>query len=660
MRPLSKRILALSLSTALASVGLVGLSQSAGAADSQPQPEPLPLPDSIPAPRDVPFGGTIRLSVDATDLVRHIMTVHETVPVPAALAATGGDLPLFYPMWLPGDHSPTGALDQFGGLVVKAGGVTLPWLRDNVTVSAFHIPVPKGAHTVDVSFQLLSPVSREEGRVVMTPEMLNVQWNAVALYPAGYFTRQIPVEASLRLPTGWQYGTALRAQGKAGDVVTFKPVTFNTLVDSPLFAGRYFRRIDLAPGAAVPVALNLVADKPGELEMSDAQIAAHRALVTQANLLYGSHHYDHYDFLLALTEELGGIGLEHHQSSENSGPRGYFTEWDKTFATRDLLAHEYTHSWNGKYRRPAGLWAPNFNTPQRGTGLWVYEGQTQYWGYVLAARAGLMTAPQVIEALAEVGAVYDTRRGRTWRPLIDTTNDPVIARRAPLSWRSWQRSEDYYSEGQLIWLDADTLIRQLSGGKHSLDDVARHFFGTNDGSFITSTYEFDDVVKALNDIQPYDWATFLRKRLDETSEHAPLDGFTRGGYRLVYTDQPNKYVGSFASVRHVEDFAFSLGLTIGKGGALGNVEWGSPAWRAGITRDAKVIAVNGEAYDPEVLREAIVDAKDAHAAPIALLLQEGDRYVTVSVPYHGGLRYPHLERVEGKPDMLAAILAPRH
>ncbi|MBB2160245.1 M61 family metallopeptidase [Gluconacetobacter sacchari] len=648
-------MLVLSLSTALATVGLTGSSRAAGG-----QPQPLALPDSIPAPRDVPFGGTIRLSVDATDLTRHIMTVRETVPVPAALSASGGDLPLLYPMWLPGDHSPSGTLDQFGGLVVKAGGATVGWVRDSVTVSAFHVHVPKGVHALDLSFQLLSPVSSEEGRVVMTPEMLNVQWNAVALYPAGYFTRQIPVQASLRLPTGWRYGTALRAQATAGDVVTFDPVPFNTLVDSPLFAGRYFRRIDLAPGAAVPVALNLVADKPAELEATEAQIGAHRALVTQANLLFGSHHYDHYDFLLALTDELGRIGLEHHQSSENSGPRGYFTEWDKTFAARDLLAHEYTHSWNGKYRRPADLWAPNFNTPQRGSGLWVYEGQTQYWGYVLAARAGLMTAPQVTEALAEVAAMYDTRRGRTWRPLLDTTNDPVIARRAPLSWRSWQRSEDYYSEGQLVWLDADTLIRQLSGGRHSLDDVARHFFGTNDGSFVTSTYQFDDVVKALNDIQPYDWAAFLHQRLDMTSEHGPLDGVTRGGYRLVYTDQPNSYVASFAAMRHVTDFSFSLGIMIGKGGTLSNVEWGSPAWQAGITRDAKLIAVNGEAYDADLLREAIVEAKDAHTAPIALLLQEGDRYLTVPVSYHGGLRYPHLERVAGKPDVLADILAPRH
>ncbi|ACI50475.1 peptidase M61 domain protein [Gluconacetobacter diazotrophicus PA1 5] len=660
MRPLSKRFLALSLTTALVAAGMAGRPYSVRAADSQPQPQPLALPDSVPVPRDVPFGGTIHLTVDATDLARRVMTVRESVPVPAALAETGGDMTLLYPMWVPGDHSPTGTIEQFGGLVVKAGVAPLEWVRDTVMVSAFHVRVPKGVHALNLSFQILSPVSPEEGRVVMTPEMLNVQWNAVALYPAGYFTRQIPVQAELRLPHGWQYGTALRAHGPAGDVVTFDPVPFNTLVDSPLFAGRYFRRFDLAPGAAAPVTLNVMADKPAELAATDAQVKAHQDLVTQAGLLFGSHHYDHYDFLLALTNELGRIGLEHHRSSENSGPRGYFTEWDKTFAVRDLLAHEYTHSWNGKYRRPADLWAPNFNTPQRGSGLWVYEGQTQYWGYVLSARSGLMTEPQVIDALAEVGAMYDTRQGRTWRPLQDTTNDPVIAQRSPLSWRSWQRSEDYYSEGQLVWLDADTLIRKLSDGKHSLDDVARHFFGTNDGSFVTSTYQFADVVKALNDIQPYDWATFLRQRLDRTSTHAPLDGFTRGGYRLVYTDQPNDWVKSFAAMRHVTDFSFSLGFLVGKGGTLANVEWGSPAWQAGVTRDAQLVAVNGEAYDPDVLQDAITAARDPHAAPIALLLHMGDHYVTIAIPYHGGLRYPHLQRIPGTPDMLADILAPRH
>jgi len=640
-------------------VGLIATGISATAAFASPGPQPLPMPPAIPGPQDTPFPGTIHLSVDATDLARHIMTTHETIPVPAEIAAKGGDMTLLYPMWVPGDHAPTGKIDQFGGFVVHAGGKVIPWLRDTVEVSAFHINVPKGTHALDLDFQFLSPVSPEEGRVVITPSMLNVQWNLVSLYPAGYFTRQINIVTQLKLPAQWKYGTALRAETTGtGNEITFRPVTYNTLVDSPLYAGQYFRKIDLAPGSSVPVALNIVADHPDELDATDDQIAAHRALVAQANLLFGAHHYDHYDFLLALTKELGGIGLEHHQSSENSAPCGYFTEWEKTFAANDLLAHEYTHSWNGKFRRPDGLWAPNFNVAQRGTQLWVYEGQTQYWGYVLAARSGLLTHAQTIDAIAVVAASYDAARGRTWRPLIDTTNDPVIAQRAPQSWRSWQRSEDYYSEGQLIWLDADTLIRSKTGGQKSLNDFARHFFGVNDGSFVPVTYSFDDIVHNLNDIMPYDWATFLRDRLDKVTQHAPLDGITRGGYKLVFNDTPNAWLKSYAYVRHVSDFAYSLGLTVKKDGTISGVLWGSPAWTESLTRDEKIVAVNGESYDDDALSAAIKDAAHDHSARIALLVQSGSHYRTVKIDYHGGIRIPHLERVGGTPDLLGDILTP--
>lgn len=644
-------------------VGLTGLSVAAStvpgtayAADAQPQPQPLALPPALPTPKDVPYGGTIALHVDATDLNRHILSMNETVPVPQDIAANGGDFVLLYPMWLPGDHSPTGTIDQLGGLNVRADGKVVPWVRDTVTVSAFHIQVPKGTKELKVAYQLLTPVSSKEGRVVMTDAMVNVQWSAVSLYPAGYFTRQIMVKPQVTFPAGWDYGTALRPDGgKAGDTVSFKPVSFNVLVDSPIFSGKYFRKIDLTQADKVPVTLNVMADKPEDLAATDAQIKAHKELVHQANLLFGSHHYDHYDFLLALTDKLGGIGLEHHQSSENSGPRGYFTQWDKTFAARDLLAHEFTHSWNGKYRRPADLWAANFNTPQRGSGLWVYEGQTQYWGYVLAARSGLMTAPQVQQALAEVAAVYDGRQGRLWRPLIDTTNDPVIAQRAAQSWRSWLRSEDYYSEGQLIWLDADTLIRKLSENKKSLNDFAKLFFGTNNGSFITSTYQFDDVVKALNTVQPYDWATFLHQRVYEIRDHAPLDGLTRGGAKLVFNEKPSDYITSYSTLRHVNDFLFSLGFAVSKKGALAEVLWGSPAWQAGITRDQELVAVNGEAYDADDLKETITADKVKNSGPITLLLRDGSRFHSVSIPYHDGLRYPNLE---GSQDGLKAILSP--
>lgn len=667
---------AIRLSAWFASVSLIGLASGAAAraqvpapAAGQALPQPLAMPPAIPAPRDIAYPGTLGLEVNATDLDRHVFSVTETIPVPDEIARSGGDMVLLYPKWLPGNHSPSGPIDQFGGLVVSAEGKPLAWARDTVDVYAFHVPVPKGAKSLEAKFQFLSPITREEGRVVMTPDLLNLQWNATALYPAGYFSRDIKVDARVVLPEGWGYGTALRplkAQRDDGArlaPIAFQTVDFATLVDSPLFAGRYYRKIDLTPsGSNAPVSLDLFADTPDSLDATPAQIAAHRALVTQAYLLFGSHHYAHYDFLLALTKQLGGIGLEHHQSSENSGPPGYFTEWDKTFPMRDLLAHEYTHSWNGKFRRPADLWAPNFDVPERDSLLWVYEGQTQYWGYVLAARAGLITADQARDAIAAVAATYDNRAGRLWRPVQDTTNDPIIAQRAPLSWTSWQRSEDYYSEGQLIWLDADTLIRKLSGDRHSLDDFAARFFGVDSGSYVTAPYKFEDVVAALNAVQPYDWASFLRARLDRVGPGAPLDGLAQGGWKLVYTETPTPYLKAYQDERKLHDYSYSIGLRLDNDAHLTDVAWGGPAWKAGLARDATLLAVNGVAYTPERLSAAITAAKPDKGAPgqaLTLLVKAGERYRTVSLDYHGGLRYPHLERIDGAPDRLDQILASR-
>lgn len=640
---------------ALASVAALAGPAAAQEASQTPGPQPLPFAQPAPEPRDVPYAGTIRLTVDATDTERRIFQVRETVPV-----AGPGPLTLLFPKWLPGDHSPTGQLDKFAGLKVSAGGRELAWRRDPADVYAFQIDVPAGAGAVDLAFQSLSPTDPSQGRVMVTPAMLNVQWDAVALYPAGYFTRQIPVEASIKLPAGWTQASALEPVGAATDgVIRFKPVSFATLVDSPLFAGRYAKSFDLDPGAAAPVRLNLFADRPELLAgATQATIEPHRQLVRQAYKLYGSHHYDHYDFLLALSDQLGRIGLEHHRSSENGLGAGYFSEWDKSAPMRDLLPHEYTHSWNGKFRRPADLWTPNFNTPMRDSLLWVYEGQTQYWGFVLAARSGLLTGQQTLDALAATAAYYSTIPGRDWRPLEDTTNDPIIAERRPLPWRTWQRSEDYYSEGQLIWLDADTLIRERTGGKRSLDDFAKAFFGVDNGSWTTRTYGFDDVAAALDQVMPYDWASFLKTRIDTLRPQAPLDGLARGGWKLVYTDAPTDYFKQEEGFRKITDLTYSLGAMLGRDGEVRGVLWDSPAFKAGITAGAKIVAVNGTAYDTDRLKEAITAAK-TDGKPISLIVRSGDAYGVVAVDYHGGLRYPRLERIQGTPDRLSAILAPR-
>jgi predicted metalloprotease with PDZ domain len=625
-----------------------------GAAVAQSPPQPLALPAGVIAPRDLPYPGSIQLNVDATDTDRHIFTVHERIPVRG-----GESIVLLYPQWLPGNHSPTGRIESLAGLTIRSAGAVIPWKRDPVNVYAFHIDVPAGTTALDVEFQYLSAITGAQGRVIMTPDMLNLQWSAVVLYPAGYFSRQITVEPTVQLPTGWQFATALEMISTNGAVTTFKPVPLETLVDSPMFAGRNFKQVDLDPEGPVPVRLNIFADRASLLETKPDQLDAHRALVQQAYKVFGSHHYSHYDFLLALTDRMGGIGLEHHQSSENGTDPDYFTEWDKNSNARDLLPHEYAHSWNGKFRRPADLWTPNYNIPMRDSLLWVYEGQTQYWGYVLAARSGLLTKQEALDAIAWDAAAYDNRVGREWRPLEDTTNDPIIAMRRALPWRSWQRSEDYYSEGQLIWLDTDTLIREQSQGQKSLDDFARAFFGINDGSYVPVTYTFDDVVNALNRVQPYDWAKFLRTRLEGHGPGAPLDGIVRGGYKLVYKNTPSSYFKESESSRRVTDLTYTVGMVVGNEGALTDVLWGGLAFTNGLVMGTQIVAVDGTAYSSDRLKDAIENAKK-NTEPIELLVRSGDRFRTVRFNYHDGLRYPHLERDTNIPARLDEILAARN
>jgi len=623
------------------------------AAQTDGGPQPVPMPPAIPAPRDVAYPGVIKLEVDATDVQRRIFRIRETIPISGS-----GPVTLLYPQWVPGGHSPRNALDKLAGLVVRANGKVIPWTRDTVQVFAFHVTPPAGATELDVEFQFLSPTAADQGRVVMTPEMLNAQWLNLAVYPAGYFTRRIQIEPSIRLPAGWAYGTALETAETAQGLTRFKPVDFDTLMDSPMFAGRYFKRYDLDTGGKSPVRLNIVADRPELLAATPEQIELHRELVRQADKLYGARHFDHYDFLFALTDRMGGIGLEHHRSSENGTDPEYFTDWAKNAPSRNLLPHEYNHSWDGKFRRPADLWTPNFNVPMRDSLLWVYEGQDQYWGFVLGVRSGLVTRQQTLDALAMTAATYSLGRpGRRWRSVEDTTNDPIIAGRRPIPWTSWQRSEDYYSEGQLVWLDVDTLIREKSGGKKSLDDFGRAFFGGKDGSWTVLPYTFDDVVKALNDVQPYDWADFLDRRMRQVAPEFPLDGVTRGGYRLVYTDKPTDYWKDNEANRKQVDLTYSLGLVLKRDASISGVLWDSPAFKAGLSVSDTILAVNGIAYDADRLKEAITAAKDGKE-PISFIVKDGDHYRTVQIDYHGGLRYPRLERVAGTLDLLSKIYEP--
>jgi predicted metalloprotease with PDZ domain len=612
----------------------------------------LPAHANVPAPLDAPYPGTIVLEVDATNLSQQIFRMRMTIPV------RPGPLTLLYPQWLPGNHGPSGPLTQLAGLTFTGNGKPIAWTRDPVHVFAFHLTVPEGVSSLEAQYQYLSPLEASQGRITMTDDIVGVQWPSVTLYPAGYHSRRITVQPNLKLPAGWQFGTALETAERQGDEVRFKPLDLETLIDSPLFAGRHFRRFDLAPGTHPPVMLNVVADNPESLEAKPEQIALHRAMVRQTLKLFGSHHYKHYDFLLAISDEFGGIGREHHQSSENGVKPGYFTDWARSEAGRDLLPHEYVHSWNGKFRRPAGQDVPNFNTPLQNSLLWVYEGQTQYWGNVLAARSGLVSTGFARDSLAASAARYDNMRGRAWRAVQDTVNDPIVNGRRPLGWSNWQRSEDYYVEGMLIWLDVDTKIREMSGEKRSLDDFARAFFGIDNGSIGPAFYTFEDVVATLDSVQPFDWAPFLRARLDGNGPGAPLDGLARAGWKLVYTDTPTDFIRGFDERSKSTDFSYSLGFSVRQDGGISNVVWDGAGFRAGLAANTTIVAVNGRAYKGDVLKAAVKAAQD-RKAPIELLVKKGNKLRTVSLDYHGGLRYPRLERIAGTRDRLAEIFEAR-
>ena len=607
---------------------------------------------ALPAP--------IRLSVDVSDLDHRIVRVSEHLPV------APGPLKLLFPQWVPGHHGPTGDVTLMAGLQIRAGGKALAWTRDPVETESFHLQVPAGVTELEISFQHLSPIAGKGGRVTMSRHIVNLQWHNLMLYPAGYALADLRAQPSLTLPAGFVAAASLRpsraAQGATQD---YAEVTLESLIDSPVFAGRYYRRVELdPPGAARPATLHLFAEEPDQLKASDAQIEAQRGLIRQADKLFGSRHYRHYDQLLLQSSQVGGVGLEHHESSENGVFPGYFKDWDKGIRARQLLPHEYTHSWNGKFRRPQELSTPHLNTPMRTELLWVYEGQTEYWGRVLATRAGLVTPEQARDQIARTAAYRQALPGRNWRSLQDTTADPILDAHGERAWADMQRSWDYYDESTLVWLDVDSLIRERSGGKRSLDDFAHAFFGVQDGRVGVLTYTFDDVVAALNKVQPYDWAGMLRARLDHVGEGGHfLDGIERAGWKLEFDETESEFARNADDIEDgpQQDLQWSLGLVIGKAGKIVSVNWDGPAFKAGLAPGMSLLAQQGTEYSPERLAALITDAKSAPVGKgdIELLLKDGPRYWTAHIDYRGGLRYPKLTRVDGVPDRLSAILAPK-
>ena len=615
-------------------------------------PAAVPLSQNVPDAVDAPYpGGTMRLDIDATDVKRGVYRVTQTIPV----VAGKGKLTVLMPQWLPGNHSPRGPLAELVDLQFFAGDQKLSWKRDPVEIYAFHVDVPQDAREVVAKFIHTSPLQSAEGRITMTQEMLNLQWEKMSLYPAGHYVRQIKVVPSVMIPEGWTAAAALDGVQQQGNKLSWGETSYEILVDSPIFAGKYFRKWDLGQN----VTLNVVADKPEQLNAKPEHIQLHRNLVTEARLAFGANHFDRYEFLLALTDRMGGIGLEHHRSSENQLEPGAFLEWDKYEFDRNLLPHEYAHSWSGKYRRPARLWTPDYRQPMQDDLLWTYEGQDQFWGTVLAARSGLQGKDQVLGMLASWAGNFATQPGRRWRSVEDTGHDPIFANRKPKPFASLARNEDYYTEGALVWLEIDQIIREKTGGKRSIDDFAKAFFGMNDGDYGQLTFEVDEIISKLNAIAPYDWAKFIDTRINTPGQPAPLAGFEKGGYRLTWKEEPNPFDKARFADAKVVNLTYSIGIVLDKDGKITSTQWDSPAFNAGIVSGAKVLAVNGSTYEADAMKDAVTAARNG--TPLQLLVQRGNRVETVSIAYKDGLRYPWLERAApGKaPTGLDLLLMPK-
>ena len=599
-------------------------------------PTAVPLSQQVPDAADTPYpGGTMTLDIDATDTLRGVYRVTQTVPV----APGTQRLTLLFPQWLPGNHGPRGPLAELVDVTFTANGQLLRWKRDPVEVNAFHIDIPAGTKDVVARFIHTSPLQSSEGRITMTQEMLNLQWEKMSLYPAGHYVRQIRVKPSVTVPAGWTVAGALDGVKHEGDRWSWDETSYEILVDSPLFAGKHFAKWDLGQN----VTLNVVADKPEQLAAKPEQIDLHRNLVTEARLAFGANHFDRYEFLLALTDRMGGIGLEHHRSSENQLEPGAFTEWDKYDFDRNLLPHEFSHSWSGKFRRPARLWTPDYRQPMQGDMLWTYEGQDQFWGLVLAARSGLQAKDTVLGMLASWAGNFAEQPGRRWRSVEDTGSDPVFAARKPKPFSSLSRNEDYYTEGALTWLEIDQIIRQGTGGKKSIDDFAKLFFGMRDGDYGQIAFEVDEIVAKLGQVYPYDWAKLIDQRINTPGQPAPVKGIELGGYRLVWKEEPNPYMKAAMADAKSLNLTNSIGLVIDKDAKVTATQWDGPAFKAGIVSGATILAVNGIGYSQDELKKAITAAKTG--APLELLTKRGDRFITYAIDYKGGLRWPWLERV---------------
>lgn len=589
---------------------------------------------------------TIRVTVDATDAPRKMFHSHAVIP------ATPGPMRLAYAQWLPGEHGPTGPIADLVNVRISAGGVRVPWTRDARDMFLFHLDVPGGATEITVDATYLAPTTGGQFTAgeSATANLAVLSWNTVLLFPPGKDADEVMVEGSIRMPAGWTAASALRQTNG-----TFERASLMTYIDSPVILGRYLKTVDIPSANAPPHRINIVADSRAALETPPTFAADYARLVQEAGATFGAYHFRKYDWLLTLSDHVAHFGLEHHESSDNRMEEKVLSAEELRRSLAGLLAHEYVHSWNGKYRRPAAMLSPDYQQPMEGSLLWVYEGLTQYLGGVLATRAGLWTPEFFRDHVASIAAGLDIQPGRTWRPLGDTAVSAQVLFGSADAWRSLRRGADFYDESVLLWLEADSIIREKTNGRASLDDFTRRFHGGTTGAPAVKPYTFDELVAALNAVAPYDWRAHLQERLTSVNPRAPLAGLTSGGWQLVYNDTANVSIKATEERRKLQDLTSSLGITLKEDGSIRDAILGLPAANAGIGPGMKVIAVNGRRWTREVLEAALREARTSTTG-IELLVQNDDFFRTHAVEYHGGLRYPHLVRVEGKDDRLATVL----
>ncbi len=592
---------------------------------------------------------TVTLSIDATMAPRKIF--HASLKIPAS----AGDLTLYYPKWIPGEHAPDGPVADLAGLKFSAGGKTLNWRRDLLDGFTIHVEVPAAVNEIDAELDFLSPATFEGGFSAgssATDKMAVISWNQVLLYPKGWKSDDINYSASLKLPTGWKFGTPLPVTTQSGNEIKFATVSLTTLVDSPVITGEFLKVVPLAQDPLTE--MDIAADSAAALEAPQEVWDHYKNLVDQTNKLFGAHHYRNYHFLLSLSDHVAHFGLEHHESDDSRiNERGLVDDSPRKLEA-GLLPHEYVHSWNGKYRRPAGLATPDYQQPMQDDLLWVYEGLTNYLGVVLTARSGLRTADQERDDLALTAAALDHTPGRQWRNLQDTADAAPQLYFAPEAWHSWRRGVDFYNEDTLNWLWADVIIRQQSKGKKTLDDFCKLFHGAPSTGPMVKTYTFDDVVNALNQVVAYDWRGFWTERLTNHGPGAPLGGIEGSGWKVVYEETPSEMESSGQGTFHFIDAIYSIGLNLRDDGGIEDTIEGTPAAKAGIGPGMKVVAVNGRKFSGDVLRDALKAGKNSGSS-LELLVENTDYYKTYKLDYHGGERYPHLVRDEAKPDSLSEI-----